>query len=163
MTLQRHFETIRATACLCKVSLNPLLLCATLFAVTALFLSPSVASASPRDGHREAFVITPVDHPRHHYRHGRAYDRHYQIRGDSRRKIEHARRYASQATAQASAAWRLGCARSGPRWSTDWNDHYFWALNAGPRDLRRELDRRDHRLRDCRIRRHHGHRSYRPH
>ncbi len=136
----------------------------------ALLGAPSVADASPHDSHRGGVIVTSVGHHRQgdYYRsgHGHSAHRHYYARGESHRRVERARRYASQATAQASTAWRLGCASSSPRWSTDWDDHYFWALDARPRELRRELDRREDQLRECRVvRRHHYRHSshYRPH
>lgn len=155
----------------------PLLVGAALLAA-ALLVAPSWAEASTRDGHRDVVIVTSVNHPpysnrhanrhanRHGYRygsrHGHSSDRHYYIQAEPPRQVERARRYASQATAQASTAWRLGCARSGPRWSTDWNDHYFWALDARPRHLQRELDRREDHLQECQAwNRHHNRHSNR--
>lgn len=153
MTLSKLHESSPVTASMPSRSRIPLLVGAALLAA-AFVASPAVADATPRDGHRDVVIVTSSGHHRQGHRHrsryGRAPDRYHHGRGESL-QIERARRYAGQATAQASTAWRLGCARSGPRWSTDWNDHYYWALDARPRHLRQELDRREHRLRECRV------------
>ncbi|AKS43340.1 hypothetical protein [Wenzhouxiangella marina] len=67
------------------------------------------------------------------------------------RRSHRAREYASQATAQAHSAHRRGCRVSGPRWSLDWDAHYRWALDARPRELDRETNRRSERLNRCRL------------
>jgi hypothetical protein len=132
---------------------------AALFAAFVLLAMPGAAHASPRESSRSVVTVTTVSHP-HGYRSPRHRAYHHEPSHDSRR-VNRARRYASQATAQASSAWRMGCGRSGPRWSTSWDDHYFWALSARPRELRRELDRREDHLHGCRAHHRHGARHYR--
>jgi len=131
MRLSRQIDTTHVASSRETPAGLPLLAGALLVAAACLS-APSAADASPRNGHFDVQIITSVGHHPHGSRHGRAPDRHrYQShydRGD--RRVERARRYASQATAQASTAWRQGCARSGPRWSTSWDDHYDWALGA---------------------------------
>lgn len=136
-----------------------LIMGALLFGSAAVIALPTAASASSRDGHREVVTVTTLSP--HSQRAGWVRGHRYGGYHHSRRRIERARRYASQATAQASLAWRRGCGRSGPRWSTSWDDHYFWALDARPRELRRELDRREDHLHGCRAHHRHGARHYR--
>jgi hypothetical protein len=143
--------------------LNRFLLCSALLAGTATIATPALAAPDHRSGHR-GVVVAGSSHPsgdrhgRSHY--DRSWDRHDHHPGHGSRRVEQARRYASQATAQAHSAWRLGCDRSHPRWSRNWEDHYYWALEASPRQLRHELNRRDDRLHECRARhRHHRHRG----
>lgn len=119
------------------------------------------------DARRVERLLGRNDSRNHVY--SRKTDRHYRRYGQHRNDASHygqravgrARWYANQATAQANTARRLGCHRSGPRWTTDWHDHYSWALDASPRKLRRETRRREERIQECLVRHQHHGRAYR--
>lgn len=57
--------------------------------------------------------------------------------------------YARRAVAQSRTAWRYGCARSHPRWSTSYQEHYRWALRQNVVRVEREIERRERTLASC--------------
>ncbi len=68
--------------------------------------------------------------------------------------------YANEATRQTTAARRMGCGYSGPRWTTSWHAHHDWALTSSSARIHREIDRRDQDLHSCRqqfVRQHRRH------
>ncbi len=69
--------------------------------------------------------------------------------------------YANEATRQTTAARRMGCGFSGPRWTTSWHAHHDWALTARSSRIHREIDRRDRDLHRCRQQFVRQHRHYR--
>ena len=69
--------------------------------------------------------------------------------------------YAETAVRQARAALRLGCAYRGNRWSTNFRQHYDWALRERRHKGEVEIDRRANALRHCSVR--YGQRAYRHH
>ena len=57
--------------------------------------------------------------------------------------------YARTAVAQSRKAWRYGCARSHPRWSTSYREHHRWALRQNLARVEREIERRERTLASC--------------
>lgn len=60
-----------------------------------------------------------------------------------------ARWYADTALAQARQNHRYGCREKGNAWTTDWYDHYRWAMRAHRREAMRQVEIRDRRLARC--------------
>jgi len=106
----------------------------------------AVRHVQPRhDDHRSA---DPVQY-RYSYPHRRHDQRGYGYQADHHAHAK-AHAYANRAVAQARAAYRLGFYPDHPRWSTNYRDHYHWALNRHPRALEREQYRRAQKLRELR-------------
>jgi hypothetical protein len=106
--------------------------------IALLVSSTTWAAPPPPSGHFQLSFQGP----------GRQHSPFPHQRGQNTRIYE-ARWYADTATNQTRAAARMGCGYSGPRWTTRWNEHYNWALNAPTSRLHREVDRRDHKLAQC--------------
>lgn len=71
-------------------------------------------------------------------------------------RYDNARRYAANAVRQAREAHRLGFYPDHPRWSTDFQRHFEWALRVDARKLEREARKRALRLRELRRYAQHG-------
>lgn len=71
-------------------------------------------------------------------------------------RYDNARRYAANAVRQAREAHRLGYYPDHPRWSTDFQRHFEWALKVDTRKLERETRKRALELREWRRYAHYG-------
>ncbi len=60
-----------------------------------------------------------------------------------------ARWYADTATSQVRENHRYGCRGKGNAWTTNWYDHYRWALNTRRDRAMREVEKRNQRLQRC--------------
>lgn len=65
-------------------------------------------------------------------------------------RYDNARRYAANAVRQAREAHRLGFYPDHPRWSTNFQRHFEWALRADAWKLEREARKRALKLRELR-------------
>ena len=120
-----------------------------LISIGLIALTPAADAQSYREHLREA----QYDHPRYE----RGYERHRHGHRQHRRSDWHAEqrdrahRYALRAVEQAREARWYGYDFNHPRWSTNYRRHFRWALDASRKELRRELRKRERRLRDIRI------------
>lgn len=128
---------------------------AILIALTTLLLTVPVwaqadYSARFKSHDRPLIGISGLQYPQsstplYYERHGDRGSRHAQ----SRSRDHLAAWYARTAVAQSRQAWRYGCARSHPRWSTSYREHYRWALRNSVGRVEREIERRERTLASC--------------
>lgn len=104
-------------------------------------------------GHASAHVESPrarhghgTVYPRHGYAHSGRHSSSY----IAKLKHDKAHHYAQAAVQQAHEARRLGYRSGHPRWSTRYQEHYYWALDRHPDRLHRENHERAAELRELR-------------
>jgi len=123
------------------------------FVLFALNAEAQPSRAALLAGHAPAHVQSPQ--ARHGY--GTAHRRHEPAavtrHAGSRiaqAKHDKAHHYAQSAVQQVREAQRLGYRSGHPRWSTRYQEHYYWALDRHPDRLHRENHKRAAELRELR-------------
>jgi hypothetical protein len=117
--------------------------------ITMGMLALSGTAFADHDDRRRGYA------PRHHWAHDHASDfarrRGYGVRpkyGQVGRN-GFARWYADTALAQARQNHRYGCRERGNAWTTDWYDHYRWAMRVSRNEAMQQVEIRDRRLGRC--------------